>query len=337
MNRKNFILRQKIINLIREFFFIRGFYEVETPILVKAPDTSFYNEVFETELFTHSKKLKSYLTPSPEFFMKKLLVGGYKKIFQITKAFRNVWEEESVLHNPEFTILEWYRTESDYQDIMKDCEELIIFIFNKLKKKPTKNLKYQDKKIDLSSPWIKISVKKAFRQFAGINFDDFLKLNRARKIAAFKGYKIESKTSWEQIYHQIFLNEIENKLANFPKPVILYDYPAQLAALARLKKTDSRYAERFELYFAGLEIGNAFSELTDWREQKKRFISEINERKKRRMKIFKYDQDFLDYLKQGLPPSGGIAVGVDRLVMLFANEKRIQDVLFFPAQGIFSK
>lgn len=374
MNKNNelarFALRQQIINLIRTFFNKEGFLEVETPILVKAPDTAPFNEVFETETLQktnntrHStNNIKGYLTPSPEFFMKKLLAQGYKNIFQICKAFRNNFEGNSPLHNLEFTIMEWYRTNADYTDIMIDSENLINFIYDSLFNKTQnskvppsvasgdlrwasktqnrnlklKTLKYQNKLIDLNPPWLRLSLKQVFKNYAGINLDEFLDLKEAKEIALKKGYRIEKDTTWEQIYHQIFLNEVEPEINNLKKPVILYDYPAPLAALSKRKKNDLRYAERFELYIAGLELGNAFSELTDWQEQEQRLKNDITERKRLKMKVFDYDHDFISSLKIGFPPTGGIAIGIDRLVMLFTDAKSIHEVIFFPASQIFSK
>ena len=327
MDKKTFLIREKIILAVREFFLSQEFHEVETPILVKSPDTAPYNEVFETRLYqsTANKvqstaKIKGYLTPSPEFFMKKLLVQGYKNIFQICKAFRNNFEGNSPLHNPEFTIMEWYRTNADYLNIMSDCENLVNFLYDnifnitqnsKLKSQnhnsKLKTLNYQNKIINLSSPWIRLTVKEAFKKYANINLDEFLEFKKSKEIAISRGYKVEKNTTWEQIYHQIFLNEVEPKINNLNKPVILYDYPAPLAALSKRKKVDPRYAERFELYIAGLELGNAFSELTDWREQEKRLQNDLTERKQLGMKFFDYDHDFIDNLKKGMPETGGIA------------------------------
>lgn len=342
MTKKTFLIREKIIDLIREFFKTQGFHEVETPILVKAPDTAPYNEVFETEIFHKKEIIRAFLTPSPEFFMKKLLAQGYGNIFQICKAFRNQWEKNSPMHNPEFTILEWYRINSNYKEIMIDCEKLINFIYDEVFKMKIYNLKskilnYQGKIINISPPWIRLSMREAFQKFAGINLDEFLDFRKAKKIAIKREYSIEKETSWEQIFNQIFLNEIEPKIAEFTKPVILYDYPTQLAALSKRKKNDSRYAERFEFYIAGIELGNAFSELTDWREQEERLRNDIKERKRKKMKVFDYDHDFINALKSGIPPTGGIAVGVDRLIMLFTNAKSIDEILFFPTNRVFKK
>lgn len=306
--------------------------------MVASPDTAPYNEVFETIL---GKNTRAFLAPSPEFFMKRLVAEGYPKIFQICKSFRNPTEIDP-LHNPEFTILEWYRTKASYTDLMKDCENLIDQIFENLAKRnlirnktSKKIINYQGTSIDLSSPWVRISLKQAFEKYARVDLDEFLDLIKAKKIAQEKGYRVEEKTTWEQLYHQIFLNEIEPR---FPKdrPLILYDYPAPLAALSQLRNSDPRYAERFEFYIGGLELGNGYGELTDFKEQKKRLKSDLRERKKLGMKVFDYDRGFIEAVGK-MPPTAGIAIGVDRLIMLFGNLKSISEAISFPVEKIFFK
>ncbi|MGB9637220.1 MAG: EF-P lysine aminoacylase EpmA [Microgenomates group bacterium] len=326
-----FIARSVIVNAIREFFVKENFLEVETPTLVTSPDPSPFNEVFKIE----GKNL--YLTPSPEFFLKKLLAAGLKNIYQMAKAYRD-WQENDLLHLSEFTILEWYRTGADYFDLMVDCENLINHIQQRLSEKSqnskvkcqnqisnAKILKYQQQQIDLSPPWLRISCKEAFKRYANVNLDEFINIERARKICRKRGYQVEDKNSWEELYHQLFLNEVE---PSFPKdqPLILYDYPAPLAALSQIKKSDPRYAERFEFYIGGLELGNGYSELTDWHEQEKRLKKDIETRKSKGMKIFDYDHEFIEALKRGLPQTAGIAVGVDRLIMLFTDSEDIHKI-----------
>lgn len=331
------IARENIIDLIRTFFKKEEFTEVETPLLVASPDPAPYNEVFETRIF---KNTSAYLAPSPEFFLKKIIAREkINKVFQICKSFRNP-EEIDPLHNPEFTILEWYRTKAIYTDLMRDCENLVTFIFKNLGRQvksdnlKLKNfLRYQNQIVDIAPPWPRTSVKEAFKKYANIDLDEFLDLEKAKEIARKKGYLVEKETSWEQLYHQIFLNEIEPKFSK-DKPLILFDYPAQLAALAKLKEKDKRYAERFEFYIGGLELGNGYSELTDPAEQEKRLKADLEERKKTGKKVFDYDRDFVKSLKT-MPETAGIAVGVDRLIMLFTDAKTIQEVITFPAGKIF--
>lgn len=316
--KENLLVKAKIFSAIREFFQKEGFLEMSTPNLVVSPDPSPFNEVLETK---NQKHQRLFLTPSPEFFLKKLLVAGLKNIYEITKAYRDL-QESDPLHLTEFTILEWYRSQADYQALMRDCENLLGFIQKKL---GIKTLTYQGKIIPLASPWPRISCKKAFEKYAQINLDEFLNLKKAQSLCRQKGYQVDQKTSWEELYHQVFLNEIEPRLLKRPV-VILYDYPAPLAALSQIKKNQPKYAERFEFYLAGLEMGNGYSELTNWQEQEKRLKEDIQTRKKKGMKAFDSDQDFVQALKEGLPKTAGIAVGLDRLVMLFTDSTAIREV-----------
>lgn len=313
--KENLIIRAKVISAVRDFFEEEGFLEMETPTLVASPDPSPFNEVLETKALSGERL---FLTPSPEFFLKKLLVAGLTNIFEITKAYRDRQEKDN-LHLTEFTILEWYRDNADYLDLMQDCENLVGFICCRVKKKS---------KINLSPPWIRISCKEAFQKYAKVDLDEFLDINQARKICEQKKYNILTETTWEEMYHQIFLNEVEPHLVKMPA-VILYDYPAPLAALSKIKENDTNYAERFEFYLGGLEMGNGYSELTDWQEQEKRLKADVEIRKKKGMKVFDYDQDFVEALKSGIPKTAGIAVGLDRLVMLFTGSSDIHEVTPF--------
>ncbi len=243
-------------------------------------------------------------------------------------------ETQSNLHNPEFTILEWYRVGADYKDIMKDCEEL-IFNLNRFKLNNRKNiLIYQGKTIDLTPPWERLTVVGAFKTWAHVDFDAFFDIETARMIARKKGYQLHANTTWEEIFDQIFLNEVEPHLGQ-AKPTILYEFPASMGALAKKKPSDPRFTERFEFYIAGLELGDCYSELTDWKEQDERFRKELIEIKRLGKTAYDYDHDFIEALKVGLPTCSGIAVGVDRLIMLLANATDIADTLFFPAAEEF--
>ncbi|GIK83684.1 MAG: EF-P lysine aminoacylase GenX [Patescibacteria group bacterium] len=331
-----FLVREKVIDAIREFFKKEGFHEVETPLLVQSPGTEPYLEVFESTLVTPGfENKKAYLLTSPELSMKKLLAAGTGSIFTICKSFRN-GEGISSFHNPEFSILEWYRVDADYTDVMKDCEDLLLFILKKLELNANgKNkLEYQATEYDLSSPWERISVSEAFQKYAGVSKEDMLDEKKIVKIAKSKGYLVSEFTTWEEAYNQILLNEIEPHLGK-SKPTILYDYPASQAALSKKKDSDPRFAERFEFYLAGIELGNAFSELTDADEQEARMVADLQYRKELGKVEYKIDSDFISALRLGLPRTGGIAVGVDRLVMLFANVPSIKDTLLFPVDDVF--
>ena len=320
---ETYFIREKVLKSIREFFDREKFHEVETPILIANPPAESYLDVFETKLLNRQRKgIPAYLTTSPEVPLKKLLVAGIGNCYSLTKSFRNM-ETQGNLHNPEFTILEWYRVGADYFDIMKDCEKLLASLVGNT------TLTYQGKTIDLSAPWERLTVAAAFKKYADVNFDAFLDFEQAKQIVAKKGYVVEKNSTWEQLYNQVFLNEIEGKLGQ-EKPTILYEFPAAVAALAKLKTGDPRFAERFEFYIAGLELGDAYSELTDPIEQEERFKKELVELKRLGKTTYDYDHDFIEALKVGLPKCSGIAVGVDRLVMLLADTEDIADTLFFP-------
>ncbi len=336
----SYLMRARIIKAIRAFFDAQGFTEVETPLLVAAPGMEPYLEVFETRLTTAlGRTQRAFLTTSPEYAMKKLLVAGLPRIYQVCKSFRN-GEEISRGHNPEFTILEWYRADADYRAIMADCEQLFLALWRacypdaEATAKPA--LRVGDTWIDLSPPWERLSVREAFARYAAVDLDTVVTDAEMRASLAARGYQVSDATTWEQGYHQLFLNEIEPRIGR-PSPTILYDYPASMAALARRKPDDPLYAERFEFYIAGIELGNAFSELTDAAEQLARLEAEHAERAALGKTPYAVDPDFIRALQIGMPPAGGIAVGVDRIVMLFAGVETIQETLWFPAHELFGE
>ncbi len=336
--RHAYLLRGSVIKAIRAFFDGRDFEEVETPLLVAAPGMEPYLDVFETRLTTaRGQSSRAFLTTSPEYAMKKLLVAGLPRIYQICKSFRN-GEEISRGHNPEFTILEWYRARADYRAIMADCEQLLAAIWRAVHPDAAPDaqpvLAVGDERIALAPPWERLTVRDAFARYARLDLDTLHDGAAMRRTLDARGYRATGETTWEQGYHQIFLNEIEPHLGR-PAPTILCDYPASMAALARRKADDPHYAERFEFYVAGIELGNAFSELTDADEQRARLKAERAARAALGKTTYEIDEDFIRALRVGMPPSAGIAVGVDRLVMLFAGAASIQETLWFPASEIF--
>jgi len=341
---RRYFLRERVIRQIRLFFETRGFHEVETPILIGHPAAESYLDVFETTLLDRNRKpTKMYLSTSPEVALKKCMVAGIGNCFALTKSFRNTEVGDS-LHNPEFTILEWYQVEATYTTIMEECEQLILHLLKTTLSERNRTdhhqqglalnpqtLSYQDKHIDFSRPWKRLSVKTAFSNFAHIDFEEFLDLKKARAIAKSRGYVVAGSTTWEEIYNQIFLNEVEPHI-NMAKPVFLYDFPKAVGALAKTKKDDPRFVERFELYIAGLELADCYTELTDWKEQKMRFDDQLKEIKRLGKTPYVYDHDFISALKAGLPDCAGIAVGIDRLLMLLLNSTDIKDTMLFPAE-----
>lgn len=333
---ERYFIREKVIDSIRSFFKKQNFHEVQTPILVPTPSCEPNLEVFKTELRTFKgAKKDAYLIMSPEYSIKKLLSAGIGNCFEITKCFRND-ENVSSLHNHEFTMLEWYRTNANYIDVMNDFEKLFIHIVKSLTPKvDLKKWRYQNKSYDISTPWPRITVSQAFQKYANIDTDTLLSDTMLVKAARSKGYRTTRKTTWEEVFHQILFNEVEPALNKLRKPYFLHDYPAPLASLSKKKKSDPRFAERFEVFLAGIELGNCFSELIDSKEQKSRFQKELSERKKKGKAEYGIDSELIKALSSGMPEVAGIAAGVDRLVMLAGNFDSISDTLFFPSKEIF--
>jgi elongation factor P--(R)-beta-lysine ligase len=286
--------RAAILHTIRQFFFNHDYLEIETPHRIPAPAPESYIEAVPSRDW--------FLHPSPELCMKRLLAAGYEKIFQICRCWRE--GERGTLHVPEFTLLEWYRSNSDYRGLMEECQGLIQWVASQSGMGDT--IFFRGHEIRLLSPWERTPVEEAFKRFARISMEEALEKNR---------------------FDEVMVQEIEPHLGTI-KPTLLYDYPAERGALARLKKEDPTLAERFELYIGGLELANAFSELTDPEEQRKRFVSEETYRRSHGKRPYPMPEKFLMEL-EGMPPSAGIALGVDRLVMVLLDAKTIDEVIAF--------
>ncbi len=328
--------REVVIDVIRKFFKEKGFFEAQTPILVPVPSAESNLEVFETKLKTAGGVTRrGFLIMSPEYSLKKLIAAGIGSCFEITKCFRNE-EEVSMTHNFEFTMLEWYRVGADYRKVMEDFENLFLEIITEVSKGvDTHKWQYRGETYDISLPWPRMSVAEAFEKYCGIDVETLLDEKRLKEWAVKKGYVIDDATTWEQVFYQIMFNEIEPEWKKSMRPVIVYDFPASQAALARKKADDPRFAERFEVFLAGLELGNCFSELTDPVEQRSRFEEDLACRKKLGKIEYGIDEEFIAALKSGMPETSGIAVGVDRLIMLAADAENISDTLFFPSKDLF--
>ena len=295
----NLRIRAEIIRLIRRFFFEKNYLEVETPIRIPAPIPEAHIDPVESDGWC--------LHASPEICMKQLMASGYGEIFQIAKVFRK--HERGHKHLPELTMLEWYTKGDTYLDLMMQLEEMILFICINLKKSPL--IEYDNKNIDATLPFNRLSVEKAFGKYADIPMTQALD---------------------EDSFDELMGLSIEPQLG-FDKPVFLYDYPAEKGSLARLKASDGRYAERFELYIAGIELCNGFSELTDPIEQKKRFLAEQAIRKNNGHKLYPLPEKFLNALSN-MPDCAGVAFGIDRLVMLFTDSDTIDDVVAFTPEDL---
>jgi lysyl-tRNA synthetase class 2 len=323
--------RARVLAAIRGFFAAADFLEVETPALQISPGIEPHLMAFATELVSPGGGRQArHLHTSPEFAMKKLLVAGLPRIFQLAHVFRN--GERGATHHPEFAMLEWYRAGASYCDLMDDCEALLRC---GLAAAGATAFAWQGRSSDPSLPWQRLSVAEAFHHYCGIDLlataPDPRHPDRDRLAAAARevGITAHEKDDWEDIFFRLFLARIEPLLGS-PAPTILYDYPIALAALSRAKPEDPRLAERFELYVCGLELANAFGELTDAAVQRARFTAD--RARKRALYGYDYpeDEDFLAALEHGMPESAGIALGIDRLVMLATGADDIADVLWAP-------
>ncbi len=317
--------RMHLTRAIRGFFDEQGFWEVETPILQVCPVMDTHIHAFKTDILglDLQKERELYLHTSPEFAMKKLMVAGVSNLYQICHVFRN--GEGSKLHSPEFTMIEWYRAPGGYEEIMDDCEALLRHCAKAL---GVEKLKFNGHSADPFKDWQRISVVEAFKQYADIDLETCLEDVKAfAEAATEQGIRVIEGDRWDDIFFAVMDGKIEPFLG-MGVPTILYDYPVSMASLSRKKPNDSRFAERFELYVCGVELANAFGELTDAKEQRKRFVEEMALKNKLYGEQYPIDEEFLDALEYGLPESGGIALGIDRLAMLISDAENIEQVLW---------
>jgi len=324
-------LRAELLAGVRSFFNERGFLEIETPALVPSPGLELHLRAFAADYAEDSpdvgkaggRRQRVFLPTSPEYHMKRLLASGFERIFQLCRSFRN--GESFSLHNPEFAMLEWYRAWADYSAIMADMEQLGARLAAM-----SGRAAFRGARVDFSPPWSRITVRDAFREFARVELPPETEHDAFRRAARSAGFAgVADSDTWEDVFYKLFLSAIEPKLG-FGKPAFLTEYPASMAALAKKKESDPSVAERFEIFIAGVEIGNGFTELNDPAEQRRRFVSELNERRRLNAPEHPIDERLLDALAIGMPPSGGVAVGIDRLIMILAGKENIEDVIAFP-------
>ncbi len=318
-NLNNYKIHLQVEQALHEFMKKNNYLKVDLPVLSPALIPESYLEIFETEFNYFDKKEKLYLTPSPELFLKRLLVANIGNCYYLGKAFRNS-EPNSDWHNPEFTMLEFYKVGVNYLELADEVLKLLQYIIKKLGI-TNYELNYQGKKISFKK-WEKLSVAQAFNKYSRITEKELFNEKLFIKKAINKGYKIVKTTTYEDIFSQILAQEIEPNLGKNGYPTLLHDYPKQLASLARLSK-DGRTAERCEFYIDGLEVGGFCTELNDYKEQEKRFFSENLKRKKTKMINHTIDKDFIKALKYGLPVCTGAGIGFERLAMIFANTDSI--------------
>lgn len=334
--------RMALIRAARSYFDDLGFYEVDTPALQVSPGMEPHLHAFYTEQLNPERDSTRglYLHTSPEFAMKKLLVAGLPQIYQICHVFRNA--EGSHLHSPEFTMIEWYRANAGYHDIMDDCIGLLRYC---AEQGGFQKYCYKGRDADPFKDWEIITVCAAFEKYAGIMLENHLPLSldpspqgeregaERQEEGAFLlaiealGLHTTPDDTFEDLFFRVFLEKIEPQLGQ-GVPTILYDYPVSMAALSRPKPEDPRFAERFEVYVCGMELANAFGELTDANAQRQRFELDMDLKENLYGERYPVDEDFLSALEHGMPESGGIALGIDRLVMLACGADDIGQVLW---------
>ncbi|MDQ0510763.1 EF-P lysine aminoacylase EpmA [Ancylobacter amanitiformis] len=329
-DRRPFLLaRQRIQGALRGFFGARRFIEIETPILQVSPGNEVHLKAFATELERpDGSRTPRYLHTSPEFTAKKLLAAGEERLFTFARVFRN--GERSALHHPEFTMLEWYRAYEGYEALMRDGSALLAATAEAV---GAQVFHFGGRRCDVGRTPERLTVAEAFTRFAGIDLmasvgaegNDRDGLWHGARAA---GIRVAEDDSWADVFSRVMVEKVEPFLG-LGQPTILCEYPASEAALARTKPGDPRVAERFELYVCAVELANAFGELTDAGEQRRRFNAWMDEKERIYGERYPIDEDFLAALAQ-MPEASGIALGFDRLVMLAAGAPRIEDVLWAP-------
>lgn len=320
-----FVLRSKIISEIRKFLENRGFLEVETPIL-----NTIAGGASARPFITHHNSLDigMYLRIASELYLKRLIVGGFDKVYEIGRMFRN--EGMDATHNPEFTTMELYQAYGDFEDMMEITETMVEEVANKVK--GTTLVEFDGKEIELKTPWKRISMIDAVKEHSGVDFNEITEYEDAVKIA--KEKNVEVKSTRGEIIAEFFDEFVEDKLI---QPTFVIDYPVEISPLAKRKNDDESLTYRFEAFINGAEIANAFSELNDAVDQKQRFLDQVAKREAGDDEAHMMDYDFVNALEVGMPPTGGLGIGIDRLIMILTGQRSIRDVLLFPTMKPIGK
>jgi lysyl-tRNA synthetase class 2 len=316
--RADFMLRTRIVSAVRRFLDQDGFIEVETPILQPR-----YGGAFAEPFVTHHNVLDMdlYLRIATELYLKRLIVGGLERVYELGKDFRN--EGVNYKRNPEFTMLEWYEAYADYEDTMRRTENLIEYVARETL--GTTITTFKGNEVDLKAPWKRVKLIDELREFDlwTKDYDDLKQRLESR------GVDVSQDKTWAQLVDKAITAYVEPRLIH---PTILYDYPIELSPFARTTDDDPQIVERFEYYVGGMEIGNAFSELADAEEQAARFALQATEGAGGNVEAEQGDPDYVEALSYGMPPTGGCGLGIDRLAMVLAGKDSIRDVILFPAQ-----
>jgi lysyl-tRNA synthetase, class II len=315
-----FVLRSRIIQAMRSFFIRRDFLEVETPMMQPIPGGATARP-FKT--YHNALGMNLYLRIAPELYLKRLVIGGLERVFEINRNFRN--EGISVKHNPEFTMLEFYMTYATYEDLMDLTEELFLYVLDDVAGKHV--LQYQNQTIDFTRPWKRISLLEALKEKAGLSDEALKDKEKAVAFARSRDVVLSKQDSLGKILAKIFDQLVESTLV---KPTFVYGYPLDISPLSRRSETDPAMVDRFELFIGGKEIANAFNELNDPVDQRERFVQQASMREAGDDEAQFMDEDYIAAMEYGLPPTAGEGIGVDRVVMLLTDSPSIRDVIFFP-------
>jgi lysyl-tRNA synthetase class 2 len=316
-----FRVRSRTTTEIRLFLDRRGFIEVETPVFQPSAGGA-----LATPFVTHHNALDRdfYLRIATELHLKRLIVGGFDKVYEIGRIFRN--EGVSTTHSPEFTMLETYEAYADYTDVMKMLEEMISSVSQQVL--GTMQVKYGANTVDLKPPWQRVTLRNAVKEYSGIDFVTYPTASGLRERMRSLNMDIDPDYNWPKLVDELLKTYVKPKLI---QPTIVYDYPVSMSPLAKNKPGEERVVERFQAYAGGgIELGNAYSELNDPIEQRQRFEEQMKERHGNDPEQWTIDEDFLTALEYGMPPTGGLGVGIDRLVMLLTNQSSIREVILFP-------
>ncbi len=318
--KNTFILRSRIIKSIRKFLDDRGFLEVDTPLLNTIPGGA-----TARPFITHHNTLDidMYLRIAPELYLKRLIVGGMEKVYEMGRMFRN--EGMSVKHNPEFTLMEVYEAYNDYKGMMDLTENLISTVA--MEALGTTKIVYQGQEIDLTPSWNRLSMTEAVKKYSGVDFDSIKTDEEARAAAEEKKVHVKPGMTRGEILNLMFEEFAESNLI---QPTFIYDYPVEVSPLTKRKPDCPELTERFELFITGREMANAYSELNDPIDQKERFLSQVKKRESGDEEANMMDEDYVTALEYGMPPTGGLGIGVDRLIILLTDSASIRDILLFP-------
>ncbi|MBM4325700.1 MAG: lysine--tRNA ligase [Deltaproteobacteria bacterium] len=312
--------RVQVVNYLRRFLTDRGFLEVETPMMQPIPGGATARP-FET--YHHALDRNLYLRVAPELYLKRLLVGGFDRVFEINRNFRN--EGVSTQHNPEFTMIEFYQAYATYQDLMLLTEEMLSGLA--LEVVGSYEVPYGGQVVNLSPPWRRLTVKEALQTIAGLRAEEISDRNALLAKARALGLDVEEHAPLGKLWMAIFDEQVEHQLWG---PVFIHEYPVEVSPLARRNEKDLTVVDRFELYIAGREMANAFTELTDPLDQRARFEEQVEARAAGDEEAHFLDEDFLRALEYGMPPAAGEGLGIDRLVMLMTDSRSIREVILFP-------